>query len=127
MGNPKKILLDTNFLIDMFRFRIDFSDLEDVTGARCSLFMVEQSVKELKKIDNKYAKVALKFLESGKVDTVSASGSTADDAISFVAANELNKKDFFVATNDIKLRKKLKESGVRVVHIRARKRLEITS
>jgi rRNA-processing protein FCF1 len=126
MGKPKKVLLDTNFIIDLFRFKIDFSMIEELLGARCSLLMVKQSAKELSKIGDKYAKVALEFLGLGRIGIVSAPGSTADDAIISYAVAQNDKKDFFVATNDIRLRKRLKESDVRVIYIRARKHLRIT-
>ena len=124
MENTKKVVLDTNFIIDLFRFRLKFDDVEDVVSGPCKFLMVEQSVRELKGLENKYAKVALSIVESGKIGVVKASGRTADDSIvSFVSVE--SKNDLFVATNDKKLRKRILETGVRVVHLRARKHLAI--
>ncbi len=124
--NIKRIILDTNFLIDLFRFRLGFDDIIDIVGAPCVFLMVQQSIGELKKIKDKYAKLGLKFIDSSKIKVVSASGQTADDAIiSFLKNNKKDIKNIFVATNDAKLRKRIHTLGVKVIYLRARKYLEI--
>ena len=122
------VILDTNFLVDLFRFRVGFEEIEDVAGTPCNFLMVRQSIVELKRMKNKYAKVGLGFIDAGKIKVVSAAGRTADDAITALLKNARQKKEiekFAVATNDAKLRKKLKALGVKVIYLRARKHLEI--
>ena len=126
--NVKRIILDTNFLIDLFRFRLGLDEIIDIVGAPCVFLMVQQSVGELKKIKDKYAKLGLSFIDSSKIKIVSAPGQTADDAImSFLKNNKKEKslKTIFVATNDAKLRKRIHTLGVKVIYLRARKYLEI--
>ena len=122
------VILDTNFLIDLFRFKLSFDDIEDVAGRRCTFLISWQSVNELKRIKNKYAKVGLSFVNMGKIKTVSAPGRTADDAIMALLKSARKKKlikKTAVATNDAKLRKRIKALDVRVIYLRARKHLEI--
>jgi len=126
--NIKKIILDTNFLIDLFRFRLGLDEIIDIVGAPCVFLMVQQSVGELKKINDKYAKLGLSFIDSSKIKIVSAPGRTADDAIlSFLKNNKKEKtlKNIFVATNDAKLRKKVRAIGGKAIYLRAMKQLKI--
>ena len=128
MKNVKRIILDTNFLIDLFRFKLDFDEIEDVAGAPCVFLMIRQSVDELKRTKTKYAKVGLSFIDSGKIKIVSAPGRTADDAIMSllkIAKRKKEIKSIAVATNDAKLRKKIKTLGVKIIYLRARKHLEM--
>jgi len=128
MKDVERILLDTNFLMDLFRFKLSFDDIEDVVGGPCSFIVVGQSINELKRMKSKYAKVGLSFIDSGKIKIVGAPGRTADDAImSFLKSAKKRKeiKKTAVATNDVKLRKRIKALGVRVIYLRAKKHLEI--
>jgi len=128
MENVKKIILDTNFLVDLFRFKLGFDEIEDAVGAPCVFLIVRQSIDELKGMKNKYAKVGLVFIDSGKIKLISSAGRTADDAIMSLLKNAKKKKEIkkiAVATNDAKLRKRIKTLGVKVIYLRARKHLEI--
>lgn len=126
MSNIKRVILDTNFIIDMFKFGIDFSDIEDFLSSKCNFVVVEQTSKELEKVGTKYSKVAMDVIKSGSVTIVDSPGSTADDAIISLSSKNSGSK-FVVATNDMKLRKRLKDHGVQILYIRARKRLGIMS
>lgn len=124
--NVKSIILDTNFLVDLFRFRLGFDEIIDIVGAPCVFLMVHQSVNELKRMKDRYAKVGLSFIDSSKIKVLSVPGQTADDAIiSFLKNNKKDIKNIFIATNDAKLRKRIHTLGVKVIYLRARKYLEI--
>ena len=131
--NVKRIILDTNFLIDLFRFRLGLDEIINLVGTPCVFLMVQQSVDELKKIKDKHAKLGLSFIDSSKIKVISASGRTADDAIiSFISFLKNNKKEktlknIFVATNDAKLRKRLRAIGAKVIYLRAMKQLKIVN
>jgi len=131
--NVKQIILDTNFLIDLFRFRLGFDEIIDLVGAPCVFLMVQQSVDELKRVKGKYAKLGLSFVDSSKIKVVGARGQTADDAIiSFISSLKNNKKEktlknIFVATNDAKLRKRLRVMCAKVIYLRAMKQLKIVN
>jgi len=136
----KNVLLDTNFFVDMFRFKIGFEDVEDVVGSKCEFWVIEATVGELKKTRAKEAKVALKMIGYSIVKilrirekAIRKRAASADDAIiSLVGQTKKQSKkakdrptDFIVATNDAKLRKEIKALGARVIYLRARKHLEI--
>jgi rRNA-processing protein FCF1 len=78
-----------------------------------------------------FAKAALSLIESGRIKIIKiadAPGRTADDAIlsllkTMKEKNEIKKTA--VATNDAKLRKRIKALDVKLIYLRARKYLEI--
>ena len=117
------VILDTNFLVDLLRFKLGFDDVEVVVGKRCRFLVVQQSLRELGRIKDKYAKVGLGFVDRGKIKIVDAPGVTADDAI----ISLVSKESFVIATNDAKLRKKLRPLKARIIYLRAKKYLEITN
>lgn len=136
METPKKVrkvILDTNFFVDMFRFKVTLADIEEVVGARCELWMVGESVSELERMGVNEAKVALRLAKDpeqakhvlGNPLNILKTGkraATADEAIAAAAEKGGN---FIIATNDAKLRKKIKALGAKVIYLRARKHLEI--
>jgi rRNA-processing protein FCF1 len=127
MGKTFKVVLDTNFLIDLFRFKTGFDEVEDALGGHVELFMVSQSEAELRRLSDVSAKVGAGFVDSGKIGVVKAGRATeksADEAIVELVGKW--SPDVVVATNDGKLRKRIKASGVRTIYLRARKRLEVS-
>jgi len=123
------IILDTNFFVDMFRFKIGFDDIEDVVERKCDFWVVEPSIDELRRMKAKESKIALKMI-GGKVNVLKLKKkiSNVDDAL--ISLIKQNKKGggpvgYIVATNDAKLRKRIKTLGTRVIYLRARKYLEI--
>lgn len=151
MGDKKlkDVILDTNFFVDMFRFRVGFDDIEDAVKGRCRFWVTEQSVKELKSVHIKEAKIALAVIggamrskvgagdeiETGTVVKLLRTGeksADADDAIISLVERLRNApvkgmslEGLFVATNDARLRKRIKALGSRVIYLRARKHLEV--
>jgi len=127
MGKTFKVVLDTNFLIDLFRFKTGFDEVEDALGGRCAFVMVSQSVAELRRMADVSAKVGAGFVDSGKITVVEAGRATeksADEAI--VELVKTVAPGAMVATNDAKLRKRIRALGVRTIYLRARKRLEVS-
>ncbi len=136
------VILDTNFFIDMFRFKISFEDIEDVLQAKCNFWIVEQTIKELKNTKAKEAKIALIIIEdiiSGKGEyekkigilKIGGKAKNTDDAIISLISTlqkrsvlDLSFENLAIATNDIKLRGKIKKLGIKVIYLRARKHLE---
>jgi len=121
----KKIILDTNFLIDLGRFGISIDEIGMVMSENYEMEIVSSSVSELKRIsstaieESKFAKYALMIIDLRKVKVLE-SQETADKAIISFAD-----KETIVATNDVELRRKLKANGVRCIYVRAKKKLEI--
>ena len=117
-----KVFLDTNFVIDLFRFKIDPAEIFDLLPDS-QLFVLDSVVRELKllagskKSDSKPAKIALEFVETLKKIPTNKNPDKA-----FL---DLDKHDI-VATNDIELRKKLTEKKIKTIYLRARKHLELS-
>jgi len=125
-----EIILDTNFLVDLFRFNISFDDVKILVEGDSSFVIFRQILRELEKMNVKYAKVALKIVNIYGINVIDTPGSNADDAIlSYVSGKKKQGtlKNVVLATNDSRLRKKAREVGTRVIYLRARKHLEISN
>ena len=127
-----KVILDANFLMLSPVFHGDvFEELDKSVGRRTEKIVLTPVYQELERIskegDNKarrQAETVLKHVETAdfkSVDIELKSSETVDDLIVRIAT--LWK--CFVATNDRVLRKRLIQSGVPVVYLRQRNRLEV--
>jgi len=123
-----KVILDTNFLVDIVRFKVDLGSIGELLPGRYKLLIPEAVEKELKKMKSKNAKAAIKLakLRDLKIIKNHASVRGADNMIVSLAESMQDKKSkIAVATNDAELRKRLKALGVKTIYLRARKHLEI--
>ncbi len=123
-----KVILDTNFLVDIVRFKVDLGSIGELLPSRYKLLIPEAVEKELKKMKSKNAKAAIKLakLRDLKIIKNHASVRGADNMIVSLAESMQDKKSkIAVATNDAELRKRLKALGVKTIYLRARKHLEI--
>lgn len=118
-----RILLDTNFLVDLFRFNIDPAEIFDLLpGSEISTLDVVLS--ELEKIarsrgkDAMHAKIALKFVRGMRI--LPSASQSADRALLEMC------KDSVVATNDAALRKKISAKGGKTIYLRAKKHLALS-
>ena len=117
--------LDTNFLIDLARFRIDIDEVKNLVGS-CKFCTIDSVIKELKRIASKRtevagdAMVALKLIELNNFEIMKTKERNADDAILSLA-----EKNFIVATNDIELRRRLKDFKIETIYLRSKKHLAI--
>ncbi|MDI6798381.1 MAG: ribonuclease VapC [Candidatus Aenigmarchaeota archaeon] len=123
----RKVILDTNFLISSFFFKVDFLDeIKNLVGESLEFLTLDSVVSELNRIgetkrkDSKYAKLALKFLKQEKIKVIRSKAKNADEAILGVAD-----ENCIVATNDKELRKRLKTFKAKVIYLRAKKHLAI--
>lgn len=119
-----RVLLDTNFMMDCFRYRVDMAGLFDLyPGVR--LATVPQVVRELKRlagkktVSSRYARVAMGIIEG--IEVVEAPQGGADDELLSLAD-----KDNIVATNDEALRRRIKRKGVKTIYLRGRKHLAVS-
>jgi len=126
---PIKVILDSNFLMIPFQFHIDiFQEIEYLLQKKVD-FIVPSAVKqELTSISarggegSSEASLALQLASRCRVVEVSLQPEeTVDDAI-VKAAQKLSA---VVATNDIELKKKLRDILVPVVFMRDKSKLEI--
>jgi rRNA-processing protein FCF1 len=114
----KRIVLDTNFLISLAAFKIELDEIENLLVEQYELLTIDSVVRELKKINNKNAKLALKLIELKNIGILKIKERNVDRAILTLAG-----KDTIIATNDVKLRKKLKNLGSKTIYLRAKKHL----
>jgi len=122
----KKIILDTNFLISLCKFKVNLEEIDEVVDEPYQLFTLGLVVDELEKMsglvsrDSRYAKIALSLINLKKIKILSSDKINTDNAI-------INSADqgTIVATNDIELREKLKKLGIKTIYLRAKKHLGI--
>jgi rRNA-processing protein FCF1 len=121
-----QVILDSNFLIDLIRFKIPLEEIFELLGYDTKILTLSSVLNELEKIakgkskEAKYAKLALKLIDLKKIEILKIEKSV-DEAL-FSLANEKT----IIATNDKNLRKKLKEKGLKSIYIRAKKRLDFS-
>ncbi len=124
----KKIILDTNFLMIPYKFRVDiFSEFDRICDFNYKLCIFEQSIDELRNIiekqagkHKKAAQFALKLIKLKNISIIKSLGKHVDDII----LHNL-KEDTIVATQDTELRRKLKAKGTSIIVLRNKKYLEL--
>lgn len=123
----KKVLLDTNFLLIPFQFKIDIrKQIEELLEEPHELVVPSGVVSELKKLGKGHgkegasARFAIKLLGLMDVKKVRSTGHV-DDWI----AGYARKEGAVVCTNDVGLRHKLKNGGVKMIVLRSRARLGV--
>ena len=128
-NSPMKVVMDTNGLFVPLRFGLDiFSMLKDIGYSE--VLIPNAVMDEMKRLCSigprklkKQASQTLKYLnEKGfALIDVSCTGRDVDGAILEFAREE----NISVFTGDRELKKRLKDSGVKVVQLRQKKRLEV--
>ena len=128
----KKIIIDTNFLMIPYKFRVDiFSEFRRICNFNYNLFIYGQTIDELNGIvekqsgdDKRAAKFALNLI---KIKQISIIKSENKDLDSYVDALILGNSDenTVIATQDIGLKKRLLEKAISVIILRQKKYLEL--
>ena len=126
---PKIILLDTNFLLIPFQFKVDiFSEIARVCDFSYSLAIIDRSLDELESIRKNQkgrhklaADFALKLLKKKDLKIIRTnSNKPVDDLIAEYAG-----KGFIVATQDSALKKKIKSMKCRLIFLRNKRFLKM--
>jgi len=124
-----KVILDSNALFVQLQFKIDiFQELEALLNRNFEPILISPVRREIERMAEadspkmrREASYALKLAEKCKLVDVEQTGGSPDDDI-FTAASEWR---FPVFTNDIQLRKRLRNINVPVIYVRQKSRLEI--
>jgi rRNA-processing protein FCF1 len=123
-----KILLDTNFLLVPYQFKLDiFKEMRGVLEGQYSYVVPSGVIRELKKLgegkgkEGAAARFGLKLLGMMEHEEIESSGNNVDNWILEYA----QKEGLVVATNDRALREKLKRKRVKVVSLISRARIGI--
>jgi len=123
----RRVILDSNFLFIPFQFRIDvLRELEDLVG-KSEPVILSTTLDELKKLvrrksekTRRQALLALKIAERCVMVHVEKDPSeTYDDAI----LRKAKEWACPVATNDVKLRKRLRKEAIPTIYLRQKKKL----
>lgn len=117
-----KVVLDTNFLIDSVRFKIDI--MTELAGNE--LFVLDENIREIGKLagtkskEAPLAKLALAFIAGGKIGVLKSPDKVTDQSLV-----EYAKQGYAIATHDRILKDKVKAAGSKVVFIRQKKYVDM--
>jgi len=127
----KKILLDTNFLLAVYQFKVDiFSEIRRICNFNYEIYVLDKTIDELRNIvekqkgkDKEAAKIALRLLKIKNVGVIGTSSKErTDDAILDYA-----KKGYLVATQDKDLKRMLINHAIEVIVLKQKKILAIAN
>ncbi len=125
----RKVILDANFLLVPFQFKVDiFSEIEALIGG-FEPIVLSTTVDELKRLSavksektRRNFSAALELVKKCRiVDVELRPGESYDDIILRVA----NEGKYIVATNDSRLRRRLRDKGITTVFLRQKSHLEV--
>lgn len=122
----KKLILDTNFLMAVSQFKVDiFSEIRRICDFPYELFIVDKTVDELKSIIEKQAgknkaaaKLALTIIKTKKIKKINTKEGTVDELVLKLAG-----KDTVVATQDMELKRRLRQKNISLIVLRQKKYL----
>ncbi len=127
LKDPNPLILDTNFLFIAFEQKIDLiSEIERIIGSNFTLYIYEGTINELISIESKKTKnkklipLIAKMLKIYRFKIITSKQKYIDKQI----LENLNDK-VIIATNDKKLRTKIRSEKKRVIYMRQKKYLEL--
>jgi uncharacterized protein len=119
-----KIILDTNFLLIPYQFKVDiFSEIDRIITEAHILYVLDKTIDELHKIisdknqkqaDKQAAKLALALIQAKNIEIIK----THEDL--FVDDLIVKQEGYIVATRDKNLKRRLK---TKIITLRAEKKL----
>ncbi|MDD5650722.1 MAG: hypothetical protein PHF86_09980 [Candidatus Nanoarchaeia archaeon] len=116
----KKIIMDTDFLIDCVKFKINFfEEFHRILDSSYQLCALDKTLDEIK--NKATLKLITALFQVNNVEIIKTEGNDAVDDLLVNAAN----KDIAVATQDQGLKRRLKNKGVLVITIRQKSHLEL--
>ena len=130
----KKIIIDTNFLISMVRFKIDlFSELQRICDFKYTVFIVNGIVNELEKLaetgkpkDKIAAMISLELIKKKKIKIIKTpSKNKRVKNVDLLILNLIKKGNFIVATQDKELKREIRKKGVPIIALRQKKYLKL--
>lgn len=131
----KKILLDTNFLLIPYQFKVDiFSEIKRIAGFKYRFFIIDNTINELEKIlleqkgKNRHAAVlALAFLSRMDFSRINTKGrkNEGKSVDELILEESAKSKDWIVATQDAELKRKLKSQGTSLIVLKGKSHLAL--
>ncbi|MDD5417451.1 MAG: nucleotide-binding protein [Candidatus Nanoarchaeia archaeon] len=118
----KLVLLDTNFMLIPFEFRVDiFAELNRIMPEKTSLFTLSVCIDELKVISARHYKAVLEILRKNSVRIMKVE---KEKPVDDIIVDTADKEKAIVATQDIALRRKCREKGIKCISMRTKNHLE---
>ena len=124
-----EVIIDTNFFMAVFQFKIDVIDELKKVVPSCKLTTPKFVISELEGLKTnknqnirKQATMALRIAKSDDVEIMDVStlkGESVDDALLRISKSKI------LATNDGLLKKRAKEASIRVAYIRQKRYIAI--
>lgn len=109
------------------QFKVDIiSEINSLLDESCEIFITRSIKRELERLsktkskDRGSAVLALKLIENKNIRMIDVKGKEVDDSLVDSAET-----DWIVGTNDVELRKRLKNKGIKTIYLRAKKHLAI--
>jgi len=122
------VLLDSSFILSSVQLRLDaLAMLEDSLDTKLEPLVLAETLRELKKISStggkrgREAEMALRIAEKYPAFSCTEKTASVDEAIVQVAGT----LRCIVATNDVKLKRRLRSSGIAVAFVHRDKRVEV--
>ena len=123
----RRIILDTNFLLIPFQFRVDiFEEVKKIADFKYKLFVLDKTLDELVKIQKEQkgknraaAKLALQLIKKKDVKIIK----TTEDKIVDDLLAQYSRKGDIIATQDLGLKRRLKKP---YIILRQKKYLALT-
>lgn len=124
---PRPVILDTNFLLIPFQFKIDIlRELDYLIEVSHRFVISSRTIKELTGIsrsvgkDGMASRLALKLIDANrsKIDVIESEQHVDDWIEEYALANRA-----IVCTNDAPLRKRLRDLDVKVITMKSRSKL----
>ena len=123
----KKIILDTNFLMIPYQFKVDiFEEMNRIIEEKHELVTLNSVIEELKRLtkskgkDSVAAKIGLELIKRKRIKIIKTKEKKTDDAIL-----KLADKNTIVATNDRLLIQRLKNRNIKIIYLRGIKHLSL--
>ncbi|MDP7324281.1 MAG: nucleotide-binding protein [Candidatus Woesearchaeota archaeon] len=125
----KKIILDTNFLLIPSQFKVDiFEEIKRICNFKYELCIIDKTVEELNNIiktqpqkQKMHAKLALSIIKKYKIKQINTTLETNVDSLILRTVT----KNHIVATQDIELKRILKEKRIPLIYLRQKQFLEL--
>lgn len=124
---PRPVVLDTNFLLVPFRFRIDIlRELDYLIDYSHRYVVCSRTMDELRRLwgrvgkDGMAARLAQKLVEANRaaIDIVEGGGHVDDWIVSYARENSA-----IVCTNDSALRRRLRALDIKVITLKSKSKL----
>jgi len=130
----RKIILDTNFLVSIVRFKVDlFSELRRICDFKYAVCIVDGIINELEKLietgkpkDKIAARISLELIRKKKIQITKISPKNKRvKNVDLLILNLIKEGNFIVATQDKELKREIRKKGVPLIVLRQKGYLKL--